>query len=85
LEAEALSKKKKRGRKKKEKERKERGLRDGLAAQSNVCSSRGPEFNSQHLHGSSQPSMRGSDALFWHAGVHAAEHSDIKSTKIIFF
>jgi hypothetical protein len=30
------------------------------------CSSRGPEFNSQQLHGGLQPSGIGSDALFWH-------------------
>ena len=36
-----------------------------------VCPSRGPEFNSQEPHGGSQPSVMGSDALFWHAGVHA--------------
>jgi hypothetical protein len=29
------------------------------------CSSRGPEFNSQQPHGGSQPSIMGSDALFW--------------------
>jgi hypothetical protein len=29
------------------------------------CSSRGPEFNSQQPPGSSQPSVMGSDALFW--------------------
>ena len=29
------------------------------------CSSRGPEFNSQQHHGGSQPSVMGSDALFW--------------------
>jgi hypothetical protein len=28
-------------------------------------SSRGPEFNSQQAHGGSQPSVMGSDALFW--------------------
>jgi hypothetical protein len=27
--------------------------------------SRGPEFNSQQPHGGSQPSVMGSDALFW--------------------
>jgi hypothetical protein len=32
------------------------------------CSSRGPEFNSQHPHGGSQPSVMGSDALFWCLG-----------------
>ena len=26
---------------------------------------RGSEFNSQHLHGGSQPSVTGSDTLFW--------------------
>jgi hypothetical protein len=34
-------------------------------------SSRGPEFNSQHPHGGSQPSIMRSDAFFWHAGIHA--------------
>jgi hypothetical protein len=29
------------------------------------CSFRGPEFNSQQLHGGSQPSVTGSNALFW--------------------
>jgi hypothetical protein len=29
------------------------------------CSSRVPEFNSQQPHGGSQPSVMGSDALFW--------------------
>jgi hypothetical protein len=29
------------------------------------CSSRGPEFKSQQPHGGSQPSVMGSDALFW--------------------
>jgi hypothetical protein len=30
-----------------------------------ACSSRGSEFNSQQPHGGSQPSVMGSDALFW--------------------
>jgi hypothetical protein len=30
-----------------------------------------PEFNSQQPHGGSQPSVMGSDALFWPAGIHA--------------
>jgi hypothetical protein len=47
------------------------GWRDGSAVKSTGGSSRGPEFNSQHPHGGSQPSVMGSDALFWHAGVHA--------------
>jgi hypothetical protein len=38
-----------------------RGWRDGSAG----CSSRGPEFNSQQPHGGSQPSVMGSDAVFW--------------------
>ena len=29
------------------------------------------EFNFQQPHGGSQPSVMGSDALFWHTGVHA--------------
>jgi len=39
--------------------------RDGSAVKSTGCSSRGPEFNSQQPHGGSQPSVMGSDALFW--------------------
>jgi hypothetical protein len=35
------------------------------------CSSRGPEFNSQQIHGGSQTSIMGSDALFCHEGRHA--------------
>jgi hypothetical protein len=38
---------------------------DGSAVKSTDCSSRGPEFNSQQPHGGSQPSVMGSDALFW--------------------
>jgi len=41
------------------------GWRDGSAVKSIDCSSRGPEFNSQQPHGGSQPSVIGSDALFW--------------------
>jgi len=41
------------------------GWRDGSAVKSTDCSSRGPEFNSQQPHGGSQPSLMGSDALFW--------------------
>jgi hypothetical protein len=33
-------------------------------SKSTDCSSRGPEFNSQQLHGGSQPFIMGSDALF---------------------
>ena len=51
-----------------------------------VSSSKGPEFNSQQPHGGSQPSVMGSDALFWHAGVHADRAliyiNQIKSLKI---
>jgi hypothetical protein len=39
--------------------------RDGSAVKSTDCSSRGPEFNSQQPYGSLQPSVMGSDALFW--------------------
>jgi hypothetical protein len=42
------------------------------------CSSRGPKFNSQLPHGVSQPSIIGSDALFWHTGFMQIEHSYIK-------
>ena len=41
------------------------GWRDGSVGKNTDCSSRGPEFNFQQLHGSSQPSVMGSDALFW--------------------
>jgi hypothetical protein len=41
------------------------GWRDGSASKSTDCSSRGPEFNSQQPHGGSQPSVIGSDALYW--------------------
>ena len=34
-------------------------------------SSRGSKFNSQPPHGDSQLSVMRSDALFWHAAVHA--------------
>ena len=53
---------------KKKKKRKEKffmSWRDGSAVKSTDCSSRGPEFNSQQPHGGSQPSVMGSDALFW--------------------
>jgi hypothetical protein len=42
-----------------------RGWRDGSVMKSTGCSSRGPEFNSQQPHGGSQPSVMGSDALFY--------------------
>jgi hypothetical protein len=41
------------------------GWRDGSVVKSAAYSSRGPEFNSQQPHGGSQPSIIGSDALFW--------------------
>jgi hypothetical protein len=41
------------------------GQRDGSVVKSTDCSSRGPEFNSQKLHGGSQPSGMGSNVLFW--------------------
>jgi hypothetical protein len=40
------------------------GWRDGSEVKSTDCSCGGPEFNSQQPHGSSQPSVMGSDALF---------------------
>jgi hypothetical protein len=39
--------------------------RHGSVVKSTDCFSRGPEFNSQQTHGGSQPSVMGSDALFW--------------------
>jgi hypothetical protein len=42
------------------------GWRDGSAVKSTDRSSRGPEFNSQYPHGGLQPSVMGSDALFWY-------------------
>jgi hypothetical protein len=41
------------------------GWRDGSAAKSTDCSFISPEFNSQKSHGGSQPSVMGSNALFW--------------------
>jgi hypothetical protein len=39
--------------------------RDGSVVKSTDCSSEGPEFKSQQPHGGSQPSVMGSNALFW--------------------
>jgi hypothetical protein len=39
--------------------------RGGSEVKSTDCPDRGPEFNSQQPHGGSQPSVMGSDALFW--------------------
>jgi hypothetical protein len=47
--------------------------RDGSAVKSTGCSFEGPEFNSQHPHGGSQPSVMGYDALSWFANVHAGK------------
>jgi hypothetical protein len=47
------------------------------------CSFRGPEFNPQHRHGGSQPSIKESDALFWHAAILADEYLDKKKKKIL--
>jgi hypothetical protein len=46
-------------------ERQTVGWRDGSVVKSIDCSSGGPEFKSQQPHGGSQPSVMGSDALFW--------------------
>jgi hypothetical protein len=45
--------------------RKEKGWRNDSEVKSTDCSYEGPEFNSQQPHGGSQPSVMGSDALFW--------------------
>jgi hypothetical protein len=42
------------------------GWRDGSKVKSNVCSSRGPEFNSQ-------VSIMKPGALFWCTGIHAGK------------
>jgi hypothetical protein len=36
-----------------------------VVVKSTDCSSRGPEFKSQQPHDGSEPSVMGSDALFW--------------------
>jgi hypothetical protein len=41
------------------------GWKDGSVVKSTDCPSKGPEFKSQQPHGSSQPSVMRSDALFW--------------------
>jgi hypothetical protein len=41
-----------------------KGWRDGSAVKSTNCSSRGPEFKSQHPHGGSQPSVMRSNVLW---------------------
>jgi hypothetical protein len=43
----------------------ERGWQDGSEVKSTDGFSRVPEFNSQEPHGDLQPSVMGSDALFW--------------------
>lgn len=59
------------------------GWRDGTAAKSDGCSSRGAIFRSQHLHGSSQasmtrvPDLMTSSDLWWAAGIHLL-HGHIK-------
>jgi hypothetical protein len=45
--------------------RETQGWRDDSAVKSTDCPSRSPEFKSQQPHGGSQPSIMGSDALFW--------------------
>jgi hypothetical protein len=47
----------------------------GLVALPEVLSSNPSNHMVAHEH------IRGSDALFWHVGVHAAEHSYIKYIK----
>lgn len=41
-----------------------------LEIKSSCCTRRGPGFNSQQAHGSSQPSIMLSDVFFWHVGVY---------------
>jgi hypothetical protein len=50
----------------KTKQNKTEGLESWLSSfKGSDCSSRGPEFNFEQPHSSSQPSVMGSDALFW--------------------
>jgi hypothetical protein len=42
------------------------GAGESSAIKSTDSSSKDPEFNSQQPHGGSQPSVMGSDALFWY-------------------
>jgi hypothetical protein len=42
-----------------------KGWRDGSVVKSTDCSSRGPECKSRRPHDGTQPSVMGSDALFW--------------------
>ena len=41
------------------------GWWDGSVGKNTDCSSEGPEFKSQQLHGGSQPPVLRSDSLFW--------------------
>ena len=50
--------------------------RDGSEVKSIGCSSTGPEFNSQQLHGGSQPSVMGSDT--------ASDVSEDRDSALIF-
>ena len=43
----------------------ERGWRNGSAVKNTDCPSRGPELNSQQPQGGWQPSILGSDVLYW--------------------
>jgi hypothetical protein len=47
------------------------GWKDDSAVKCTDFSSRGSEFNSQHPHAGSWPSIKGSDALFSHSGVQS--------------
>jgi hypothetical protein len=53
--------------------------RDGSVVKSTDCSSRDPEFNSQQPHGSSQPSVMGSDALSGTQVYMQIEHTSSSS------
>jgi hypothetical protein len=50
----------------KNKNKKHKGYRNGSEVKAVAAfSSRGPEFSTQQPHGSSQPSVMGSNTLFW--------------------
>jgi hypothetical protein len=68
-----------------ERERKKYTSRAGKMVKITDCLSRGPEFNSQQLHGGSQPSVIGSDALFWCVSKQWQQCTHIYKINLFFF
>jgi hypothetical protein len=68
--------------KKKKKQRKKiTGWRDGSVVKNTGCSFRGSEFNSQHPHGGSQPSVMGSSGVSEDSDSVLTIHKIRKSSK----